>query len=195
MGLTYSQVEQVLAEAYEIVEPKRSAFSNRLKHLQKLKFLPGINTGRGRAATYRVEHMLSFALAIELGKLGNSPERSAQMITRNDEAIRAAAAKALNSLDVIVITYYPDAWSEITGSTRDGYFFSPDWFDVWAVNDLTGGDGSDLRNLLGVTMHGLAIINVTGLVNALMSSLNKIAPETSLRCDLLSWAGAAEEED
>jgi hypothetical protein len=83
MELTFAQVEKALALTHNIADGRRSAFSSRLKHLQKLKFPPGINTGRGRAATYSVGHLFLLGVALELNQLGLSPERAADVITRN----------------------------------------------------------------------------------------------------------------
>lgn len=80
MEWTFGQVEQVLACAHNIRDDRRSAFSNRLKNYQKAGFPEGINTGRGRAATYHIGHLLQLGLALELNQLGLNPERALEVI-------------------------------------------------------------------------------------------------------------------
>jgi hypothetical protein len=77
---TFGQVEQVLACTHSIRDDRRSAFSNRLKNYQKAGFPAGINTGRGRAATYQIGHLLQMGLALELSQLGLNPERALEVI-------------------------------------------------------------------------------------------------------------------
>ncbi|WP_221795699.1 hypothetical protein [Aquisediminimonas sediminicola] len=94
MELTFAQVERALALTYNIADDKRTAFSARLKHLQKLKFPPGINTGRGRAATYNVGHLFLMGVVLELNQLGLNPERATFVINDDMRAVAQAAAMA-----------------------------------------------------------------------------------------------------
>ncbi|QNE04676.1 hypothetical protein [Croceicoccus marinus] len=87
MQLGFGQVEDMLSRQHQIDPDKRSAFANRLKHLQKLGFPPGVNTGRGVAAKYEANHLLLLALAIELAQAGYNPERAISLIMGNLERI------------------------------------------------------------------------------------------------------------
>lgn len=80
MGYGFADVEAALAEVHRIPEERRSPFSNRLKHLQRLGFPPGVNTGRGRAATYFAEHAFLLAVALQLTELSVTPERAIRLI-------------------------------------------------------------------------------------------------------------------
>ena len=63
---SFSLVEEVIAQMNFISDERRSAFSSRLKHFQRLKYPVGINTGRGVAAIYRARHLLLMALAVSV---------------------------------------------------------------------------------------------------------------------------------
>jgi hypothetical protein len=94
MRLSFAHVEQVLALAHEIRDDKRAAFAARLKHLQRLGFPPGVNTGRGVAATYDIGHLFLLGLALELNQLGLTPERAADVLMNNPEAVLSALSIA-----------------------------------------------------------------------------------------------------
>lgn len=80
MQFSFGVVEAALAHVHTIREDARSAFSARLKHFQRLGFPPGINTGRGRAASYDIGHLLLLMLALELVQLGIPPERAKEHV-------------------------------------------------------------------------------------------------------------------
>ena len=94
MKFTFAQVEKTLALTHNVDETRRSAFAARLKHLQKMKFPPGVNTGRGRAASYDVGHICLLGVALELNQLGLSPERAVGVITSDHGAIASAFLRA-----------------------------------------------------------------------------------------------------
>ena len=94
MELTFAQVEKALALTNAVAETKRSAFAYRLKHLQKLRFPPGVNTGRGKAAAYDVGHLYLLGVALELNQLGLTPERTVNVINQNTLTIAQAGLEA-----------------------------------------------------------------------------------------------------
>ena len=83
-----------MAQAHDIAEGKRSAFHARLQHLQKLKFPAGLNTGRGRAATYTVGHIYLIGVALELLQIGLNPERAKRVIEEDLHSVAMAASLA-----------------------------------------------------------------------------------------------------
>lgn len=91
MQLTFAQVATALAQTYGIAEGKRPAFVARLQHLQKLKFPPGTNTGRGRAASYNAGHLFQLGVILELFQFGLPPERSVGILANNAEIVAEAA--------------------------------------------------------------------------------------------------------
>ncbi|MEO6092333.1 MAG: hypothetical protein ABIT04_10365 [Novosphingobium sp.] len=104
LAFQFAHVEQALAAMHGVADDRRSAFQARLKHYQKKGFPPGLNTGRGRAATYHVEHALKLGLALEFNQMGLTPERAIHLIGQNEETIRLAL------LDAVQTNLAEDAW-------------------------------------------------------------------------------------
>jgi len=96
VGYGFAEVEAALAEIHGIAEEKRSAFSNRLKHLQRLGFPPGVNTGRGRAATYYAEHAFLLGVALQLNEFSISPERAIKIIEASFAQLAGGATLAIS---------------------------------------------------------------------------------------------------
>lgn len=127
MQFTFAQVERALALTNNIADERRSAFSHRLKHLQRLKFPPGVNTGRGRAATYTVGHLYLLGVALELNQLGSTPERAVRTIQQNRLDIEVAAAQVCldgppeGAFEFPVVLYYdPAALRDLMAMPADG---------------------------------------------------------------------------
>lgn len=76
----FSDIESALAKIHRIADDKRSPFANRLKHLQRIGFPPGVNTGRGIAAAYLAHHYFLIAVALELYQFGITAERADALI-------------------------------------------------------------------------------------------------------------------
>ena len=66
MELTYKQLEQILRQYFDIASPKVSTFRSRIKQLQRLKFPPGVNVGRGAKMVYSAEQLFQLTTAFEL---------------------------------------------------------------------------------------------------------------------------------
>lgn len=98
MEFGFSVVADVLGDGHMIRDNARLAFSARLKHFQRLGFPEGINTGRGRAATYHIGHLIHLAIALELAQLGVTPERAVDYVSDNRAEVAAIAAKAAHSV-------------------------------------------------------------------------------------------------
>lgn len=92
---SFSLVEEVIAQMNFISDERRSAFSSRLKHFQRLKYPVGINTGRGVAAIYRARHLLLMALAVEFIQLGLTPERTVRTLHKNARTVAQAFSDEL----------------------------------------------------------------------------------------------------
>jgi len=112
----FAEVERALASFHSIADDKRSAFVSRLQHLQKLKFPPGVNTGRGRAARYQPHHVFLIAIALQFNELGMNPDRAIRMIRRNLGELAAGVVAALSPspwhLSSPLICYVPTSGLE-----------------------------------------------------------------------------------
>jgi len=88
MRFTISQIETIIAEAFDFAEARSAALHARLKHFQRLQFPPGINVGGGKRANYGPEQLLQVAFAISLIDLGFSPTRAIVATTMSWNEIR-----------------------------------------------------------------------------------------------------------
>jgi hypothetical protein len=116
----FADVEAALAEMHLIADDRRSAFSNRLKHLQRLGFPPGVNTGRGRAATYYAEHAFLLGVALQLNELSISPERAIKVIELSFEGLAGGALAAINNGEPILCEVPTTAFGDLVHGHQDG---------------------------------------------------------------------------
>ena len=95
MDLSFSQVVSPLSRVFRIKEDRLSAFSSRIKNLQRGGMLPDINTGRGVAARYGPEHVFLIASALQLIDVGLTPERAIEVISQQKDYLGLALQSAL----------------------------------------------------------------------------------------------------
>jgi len=80
LDLSFGQIEAALIRMNRIADDKRVAFRARLKHLQRLGFPPGTNTGTGKRASYRFSTYMQMVLAVELMQAGFTPARTVKIV-------------------------------------------------------------------------------------------------------------------
>ena len=110
------------------------------------------------------------------GSLGNAPERSAQLLADNADALSAATRMVLDSSADVLLTYFPDAW----GQGPEG-MFGPGEIDTWTATEFAGDEGFSIQTRM-------AIINFSHVWRELVAGLSKHQPEQALREDLASWS-------
>ncbi len=98
MEFRFPEVEALLARMHRIADDRRSAFSNRIRHLQKMHFPPGTNSGRGKAVVYSVRHIAQLALIFEFAQIGVQPERATKIYTAHATALTSAMTDAVGTL-------------------------------------------------------------------------------------------------
>jgi len=154
-----------LANLHCIADPRRSAFANRLRHLQKMGFPPGINTGRGKAAEYGPEHVFLLGFVLELNQFGMGPERAVNLLDK--------------SLDDVV-----DGVRRACGPERQTVYANP---PANALGDLSDDDdryitcfsAKRLRQWIGITdEHSavgvrMALFSVSGLIHNLANLIDE----------------------
>lgn len=165
MQFTFAQVERALALTNNIADERRSAFSHRLKHLQRLKFPPGVNTGRGRAATYTVGHLYLLGIALELNQLGSTPERAVRTVQKHMLDIVVAAVTVCQdgppqgAFEFPVVLYYdPAALRDLMAAPADG---EPAAENLQYGDILTSAD--HLKSWMRGGLSRLAFISVSAL--------------------------------
>ena len=93
-GLGFSEVEAALAELHDVLPERRSAFRARIKHLQKLGFPAGLNTGKGTRAVYTLEAIAKLVAAFEFMQFGMMPATAVNLIETNWSFFRVTVAAA-----------------------------------------------------------------------------------------------------
>ena len=190
MSFSFSQVEHALSTVHTIENSKRSAFGNRLKHLQKLGFLPETRTGRGRAASYRGEHALLLELAMQFIELGLTPERAMLVIQDNMEFVVPPIRWAVTALNEE--TDRPELYFlRFDPSTLDTLRFGDGAEDGASSSVFYAGRGSltELFSDMGFLWPRLALINMTTVVHHTFLAFNDIDPKLAevFEADLVAW--------
>lgn len=90
MNLSYADAVQILIGRHCIAADRQGAFKARLKHLQRLGFPAGVNTGKGRRAVYDWLQIIELNLAFELIGFGLPPELAVDIVSNSCAAIEAA---------------------------------------------------------------------------------------------------------
>lgn len=85
MRLGSRQVEELMLARHGI--ERRVAFRGRLEHLRRLGCPVGVNTGKGRPATFDWPQLIELAFALDLMELGLSPEFSSSVLKANREKL------------------------------------------------------------------------------------------------------------
>ena len=93
----FSMVEAVLAKLHDIEDGQRSAFANRIKHMQRLGYPSGTNTGRGKAAVYSARQLYLIGFALELAQLGLATDAAIPLMQDNMETVARATVEALQA--------------------------------------------------------------------------------------------------
>jgi hypothetical protein len=93
MDLTFNQVEAVFVRRFDIPDEKAVAFRGRLQHLQRLNFPQGVNTGRGKKASYGWLQVIQLTVALDLIDLGMTPDLVARTVKQGSDRIVDAVAK------------------------------------------------------------------------------------------------------
>lgn len=157
-SLPRSQMLELLADAMEVPDERRSALLGRFQHLQRLSLIEGINPGRGRAAEYRAHHVLVVAIAFEMLQLGLTPERVVHVLKENQDRLRLAIGLAIREKGAItpsVIWFDP---SVINGSSPD--------FDLAEGTFDYGGEGSAVDRFKWFVTESwierMAIVSISG---------------------------------
>lgn len=168
----FAQVEQALAGMHRVASEKRSAFQGRLKHYQKQQFPAGINTGRGRAATYYVSHAVQLALALEMNQVGLNPERTIHICTLYGRRIQAAFALATKRIlsddtEPVLVVFDPIVLSDLRG--EEEWDETEATFDVKGIEEFRSG----LEDLTNLRSRRYALINITEVVDELSHRLGE----------------------
>lgn len=178
-------IENALSMVHFVASSRRSAFAGRLKHLQRMGFPPGVNTGRGRPASYGPPELLLLAIVLELNEFGISPERAVQATLAEPELLGEGLQSSLSRMgrDGQIICNIP---------ARGLYDLSEDPTLGLFLRYMTFDEARKSLELIGDTGAGarFAMFSLTGLINILMGAVCNSRDERDnfAQC-LFEWAG------
>jgi len=87
----FKEVANRLVKHYGIPPEQHSAFLGRIKHLQRIGWPVGSNTGRGKQATYDERMYREILFTMELCAIGITPERSIEIAKANLPLLHSTA--------------------------------------------------------------------------------------------------------
>lgn len=178
LALSQVQILEFLARQYEVREDRRGALKGRLQHFQRLGFPAGLNTGRGRAATYDLSKTLQLLIAFEMLQMALSGEQVVRILKGSELALSKAAFAVGQMLgeklgiaepdhrrfsiseDSFLITFDPHALADFSNSEAQ----RTDWGEAFLFDD---------EYLSWKTRH--CIINTTLLISQALPHLSAVS--------------------
>lgn len=146
-----------MAHLNHIASDKRVAFQARLKHLQRLNFPEGTNTGKGKPARYTFANLMQLVIAVELLQTGFPPQMAVKLVEGSWSMLRHT---------IYLATHTDEEWSEwqempLGPETRDWlWVLSPE-----ALRDLSAegvGEYDHMEAITPVSMEAVARLLETG---------------------------------
>jgi len=176
--LTREQLQALMMRLHGIGPDSRVAMMGRLKHLQRLGWPPGSNTGKGKRVKYSADQVIQVALALEMIQLGLTPENTVWTMELHAEFIwpvvrTTAQARgkmkkpSLLMFDPAALSVALDSYQPAPERPIDG----PDVLDEWvrgrrrcAVLNVTNlvTDMSKLLADLDFAKHGELELSLVG---------------------------------
>ena len=99
MELTFNQVEAVFTRRFDMPESKAVAFRGRLQHLQRLNFPTGVNTGRGKKASYGWLQIVQLMVALDLIDLGMTPDVAVRSVRQGTDKLIGAICEVISQFE------------------------------------------------------------------------------------------------
>jgi len=162
---TYAQVEATLAAAHRVHPSSLGAFRGRIKHFQRLGLVPE-SPGKGRKISYKMEHIYSWAICLELAEFGLDPSLIKTLMQTVGYIIPNVLMKQEEGRDKLFV-FYPN--------------FASRWFEKEGHNigSLTSGVVEDLsefkpRESADPTAR-LGMINLSHMKRAVESALSQVS--------------------
>lgn len=188
-SLSFSQAAELLQGVHAIAPHSIGTFRARLKHLQRLGFPSGINTGKGKAAEYGWREIILIEIAIQFIELGISPEHTRKICVDYEQTIINNIVEFLNSEEFVD---HNQRFLVINISSIDHLKFEYERFDPIEILNKT-----DLISLFDfsneILRQRISIINIMavfGRIIAFSEDLGFFDTEKfgSVGKSLLEWA-------
>ncbi|MCW1381966.1 hypothetical protein OLX02_03940 [Novosphingobium sp. KCTC 2891] len=92
MQLAFKEVEEIMAMHYGVTSAGSIAFRGRLQHLQRAGFPSGVNTGKGKRATYGWSQVIELIVALDLMDVGLMPDAARSIVELNRASLLTFAS-------------------------------------------------------------------------------------------------------
>lgn len=184
MEFTYKEIQDILSQKHHIADANRTAFRGRIQHMQRLGFPTGVNTGKGRPASYTWQELLLIGLAFEYLEIGSTPDRSIAEIIKIEDMLLVGLSK------VILAAEQPDGTEQVdyflfaelsallTLRAEDSWHQQCRILSFGDIEQILSADGNDayrspyaiidLRQFLGGIFT--SVLDVCGLNNQIMAN-------------------------
>lgn len=194
VALSQAQVLSVLAALHDVEDRKMSALKGRVEHLLRLKYPPGLNTGKGRRASYDAPALFRLVLIFELCQLGLSQERSVQILKAMPQAVVAAASYGARAIsrglvpppsedENFILSLFPTSLINLTAYDDSN---DPEYQALLDLPTVWWSVESELDTQFG---RRISRINVTTLLVWLSVELEERGtPASEFAADLWEWA-------
>lgn len=183
--LSFAQAAQLLEFAHQIDVKHSDAFRARLKHLQRLGFPSGINTGKGKAAQYGWRELFLQFVALELIELGLTPERARIICSVNEGAIMRAFSETIYpkilDRDARFLVIHSASLDHLRSDERD----ESNAISILPLKKIKGMFGNDS------IFSRIAIVNLTSIYGHILAAPHIIGfdySEGELADSILKWA-------
>lgn len=111
MIFTYREVEGLFAARYGVLADRQLAFRGRLDRLRQLGCPSGVQTGKGRPATFGWDQLNELSLALDLVDVGFTPEAISNLLKANlEEAVFAISELGMHSPELIKSAAICERW-------------------------------------------------------------------------------------
>ena len=200
MNLAYQDVEAVFAARFAVAPERAIAFRGRLQNLQRNGVPEGVNTGKGRRASYGWTQLLQMSVALDFMEIGLTPDAASTMVLASRLQILSPFI-VLGHLPIRIIK--KTIVNEVTFD--DAYFLFSNFNAISALGlqkgrpdfELTARRGKDLiksfsefspEEKLG------SFIDISSRINAVIRAVIAFTEYDleSLATDLKEWANSVD---
>ena len=193
INFTFGQVAAAFEYAHKIDPARQSAFRARLKHYQKQGWPAGINTGRGKAASYDSGHVVQLMFALQFNEMGLTPDRAVWVLDGNKYWWQLAFKYTTMSFvegkrHPFFLTFDPSSLDELR---IDGAYDGADeTFNYFGTGTLREA----IKDWSESGVIRFSVLNIQSALDPVLAVLSRFYPETDILQAMIVWVEDAIEE-
>lgn len=183
MEFTYKEIQDILSRKHDVADANRTAFRGRIQHMQRLGFPTGVNTGKGKPASYAWRELLLLGLAFEYLEIGSTPDRSIAEIIKIEDMLLTGLSKVIlaaeqsDGTEQVDYFLFAELSALLTLRAEDSWHQQCKILSFGDIQQIMSAEGNDayrspyaivdLRQFLGGIFT--SVIDVCGLNNQIMA--------------------------